>query len=155
MDELKRQAESAVSSLLESDEDQLLEQLGIRTKAIQADPAVSGSFQPDVAYEATTMGVMDDVKELGRRIFKRWNREAFKLVCGGEDLDKKDREELANAFGLGDAAVAGMIASLLVSSFGVAPAIATVVAALVIKRFFRPAYDEFCELWKEKLPEQG
>jgi hypothetical protein len=27
--------------------------------------------------------------------------------------------------------------------------------ALVIKRFFRLAYDEFCELWKEKLPEQG
>lgn len=152
MDELTRQAEPAVASLLESDEDQLFEQLGIRAQAIRANPAVSASFQPAVVYEATTMGVMEDVRDLGRRIFRRWNREAHKLVCGGEDMDKEDREKLAAAFGLGDAAVAGVIASLMVSSFGVAPAIATVIAALVIKRFFRPAYDEFCDFWKEKLP---
>jgi hypothetical protein len=152
MDELAKKVEPAMNDLLESDEDQLYEQLGIRSSAMTRDLSVAGALQPQIAHDVAAMGMMEDVRDLGKRIFKRWNREAHKLICGGEDLDKKDREALANAFGLGDAAVAGVVASLLITQFGLAPAIATVVAALVIKRFFRPAYDEFCDFWKEKLP---
>ena len=50
-----------------------------------------------------------------------------------------------------DAAVAAVVASILVT-YGAAPAIAAVVAAIIVKRFMRPAYEEFCVTWKEKLP---
>ena len=153
MPELTKQAESAVANLLESDEDQLYEQLGIVAQAMGSNPSVSASFQPEVTYTEAAMGPMDDVRELGKRIFRRWNKEAHKLVCGSEDIDEKDRDKLRQAFGFGEVTVAGVLTGLLVTQFGLAPAIAAVLAALIAKRFFRPAYDEFCEFWKEKLPQ--
>jgi hypothetical protein len=39
----------------------------------------------------------------------------------------------------------------LLASWGIAAAIATVVAALVVKRFIKPAGKEVCQLWGEKL----
>jgi hypothetical protein len=48
--------------------------------------------------------------------------------------------------------VAGAIAGLLIANLAIAPAIATVVAALIIKLFFRPTYTEFCRVWKKNLP---
>ncbi len=142
---------ASVAKLLESPEDQLYQELGIRARAIAADPSLSGSFEPNVIHDAKLMGPLDDIKDLGRRIFRRWNREAYDLICGGDPVDEKDREKVRNSFGLGDAAVAGSISALLIGSFGVAPTIATVIAALIIKRFFRPAYEETCNVWKEKL----
>lgn len=152
MSEPTKQTESAVANLLESDEDQLYEQLGIIAKAMGGNPSVSASFQPKVTYSEAVMGPMDDVRDLGKRIFRRWNKEAHKLICGSEEIDEKDREKLKQAFGFGEVTVAGALTGLLVTQFGLAPAIAAVLAALIAKRFFRPAYDEFCEFWKEKLP---
>jgi len=48
--------------------------------------------------------------------------------------------------------MSAMLAAALVSSFGWAPAIAAVVAALVVKLFFRSGYEIACQMWKEKLP---
>lgn len=100
---------ASVAKLLESPEDQLYQELGIRARAIAADPSLSGSFEPNVIHDAKLMGPLDDIKDLGRRIFRRWNREAYDLICGGDPVDEKDREKVRNSFGLGDAAVAGSI----------------------------------------------
>ena len=153
MDET-RNAPSAefVARLLQASEDQLYEQLGIRMKAVASDPAIAGSYDPQVTYDGTAMGPLDDVRELGRRLFRRWNREAYKLICGGELDNAEDRKKLLAAFSGGDVAVGAMLASLFVSGLGMAPALAAIVAALVLKYFFRPAYGEFCGLWQEKLP---
>jgi hypothetical protein len=42
-------------------------------------------------------------------------------------------------------------AKCLISAFGLTPAIAAVIAAIVVKRFLRPAYEEFCVVWGERL----
>jgi hypothetical protein len=151
MPDLNEQAQAAVEKLLKADEDQLYEQLGMRARAMAQDPAKSGSFQPQVSYEAAQMGFKEDVKDFGQRLFKRWNVEAYNLVCSTQAEDQQVRSDLLSAFGVSDAAVAAVVASLLVTQLGVAPAIAAVVAALVIKRFFRPAYEEFCITWKKSV----
>ena len=125
--------------------------LGMRAKTMAADFTAAGQLDPEAKHDVATMGTLDDLKRLGLRLFKRWNREAYELICGKSADDAKDRKELVKTIGLGDVAVASALTGLLVSSFGIAPAIATVLAALVVKRFFRPAQEEFCEVWKESL----
>lgn len=147
MTEPESQAAAAVTVLLKADEDQLFAELGIRARALAADPAVAGSFDPDVTFEEAQMGALDDVAAFGRRLFKRWQRELRALVCGDDPDDRADRGKLLGALGVGETAVAAYLATLMVSSLGIAPAIAAVVAAIVIKRFFKPALGEFCQAW--------
>ena len=153
MSNLTRQAESAVKKLLMADENQLYEQLGIRAKAIAEDPGKCSSFEPDVTYNQAQMGFMDDVREFGKRLFRRWNVEAHKLICGTDPDDQEDRAKLVKSVGMGELSTAGALSALLVTHLGLAPAIAAVLSALAVKRFFRPAYEEFCQTWEKNLHE--
>jgi hypothetical protein len=152
MSELDQMARHAVEQLLQSDEDQLFEELAIRNKAILKDPGLAGSFSPKASYDAALMGPMDDLRKFGRIFFSRLNRDCYNLVCGGEQLDSQEREKVANAFGVGKTEVAAAIAGIMVAHFAIAPAIAAVVAALIVKLFFRNAHGAMCEVWKQKLP---
>jgi hypothetical protein len=145
----------AAEKLLASDETQLFEELAARDRAVEQDPALAGRYDIEVPSDTAVMGLREDVVELGQRIFRRWNREAHALVCGGGAADEKDRKELASAFGVSDVMVAAAISSALVTSLGLAAPIAAVVAARVVRRFFRPGYEEFCALWGRKLPPAG
>jgi hypothetical protein len=53
-------------------------------------------------------------------------------VCGTGSVDGADRKKLAEAFGVGGTAVAAMITAGLASTFGLAPAIAAVIAGIVV-----------------------
>lgn len=151
MSDLGDIARPAVQKLLYADEDQLYEQLGLRLKALAIDPAVAGSFDPAVTYNSAQMGAKEDILALGKRIFQRWNREAYQLLCGARADDKEDRALVLESFGMGEVAVAATLAGLLVTYLGLAPAVAGVIAALVCKRFFRPAYEEFCLAWSKAV----
>ena len=151
MSRLSDQAQPAVAKLVQADEDQLFEQLGVRAQAIAQRPELAGSFEPAVTYDQVAMGPLDAVRDIGRRIYRRWEREAYLLVCGQEDEESGDRESLMAAFGIDGSAVAAILAAGLVSQLGLAPAIAAVVAAILVRRFFRPAYEEFCAAWGERL----
>jgi hypothetical protein len=144
-------AESALRKLLQSDEDQLYEEIGIRMSAMSEDSLDVSEFDPTVTIDVSEMGPLDDLRELGRRMMQRWNRSAHELVCGTSDSDSKDRKTLLEAFGAGEIAVGVALATLLVSHLAITPAIASVIAALVMKRFFTPAYEEFCSMWETKL----
>ena len=89
--------------------------------------------------------------EFGRRFFKRWNVETYKFICGDDIEDMIDRRELTEAFSLNDKAVAAALSSLLITHVGLAPALAVIIASLVIKRFSRPGHEEFCKVWKRNL----
>lgn len=151
MSVLSEEAEPAVALLAESDESQLYEQLGIRAAAIERQPELAGSFDPPVTFDEVAMGPLDSVREVGRRIFRRWESSAYGLACGTGEADGADRKSLEDAFGVSSTTVAAFMAALLVSHFGIAPAIAAVIAAIVVKRFFRPAYEEFCSAWGERV----
>ena len=151
MDEITLAAEPAVQDLMLADEDQLYAQLGIRAQALRGDLSASASFAPAVTYDGNEMGPMDEVIEFGRRLFGRWNRELNELVCGTSPTARKDRNELANRLGISPTAAAAYLAGILVTSFGLMPALAAVAAAIVVKRFFQPAVEEFCDAWAKAV----
>ena len=153
MSDLANQAEPIVKKLLKAEESQLYELLGIRDQAIQAEPEKSASLDPQVTYNQAQMGAKEDVLELGKNIFDHWAVEAYKRACGSEDEDLEDREQLITATGVSEVAIAAAIAGLLISQLAVPAALAPVIAAIAVKRFFRPAYGEFCKIWKKNLPQ--
>jgi hypothetical protein len=155
MTTLQAMARPAVDDLLQASESQLYEELGIRAKAIASDPAASGSFAPDVTFDAAAMGPLDDLRSFGEKFFKRFNAEAYNLVCGEDAEDTEERNALLEAFNLDEGvegAVTAAMAALLVAHLAIAPAIAAVVAAIIYKLFFRSAHAAMCGVWKEKLP---
>jgi hypothetical protein len=152
---LKDQAAPAIRNLLQSDEMQLYEQLGIRAKAIIEEPMKCGLFEPEVTYDATMMGLKEDMQVLGQKLFRRWHVEAHKLICGPDSASSEDLSDFMGAFGINDVSVGATLSALLVSQLGLTPALAAVVAAILVKRFFRPTFEEFCKAWKKILPEMA
>jgi hypothetical protein len=148
-------ARCVVQRLLESDEDQLLEQLGIRSEAIQREPSKADSLDPSISNsEIATMGAKEALRTIGERVLNRWNREAYVFICGADQETQKERSDLKRAFGLGDAAAAGALTSALLLIPSMPLALAPVIAVILIKRFFGPAMDEFCGYWNEALQQQ-
>jgi hypothetical protein len=152
MSQLTREAEPAVEALTEHDADQLFTELGMRLETIQSDPSKSGQFNlvPDKSKEA--LGLMDEFRSIGQKYFNRVNVLAYGLVCGSDSENEKERNALLKSFELGSDAVGPALAAILVGHLGLAPAIAAVVAVLIVKLFFKPGYDTMCEYWKSKLP---
>jgi hypothetical protein len=152
MADLQQHALPAVKKLLQSPEDQLYAELGLRRKAILEDPLQAGHFDTEATFDAPFAGPLDTLKEFGQRYFKRVSKDAYSLVCGQDNASAEDRNKLRQAFGLDHATFAAVLAGALVSWFGWAPAIAAVIAVLIVKLFFKSGYDVACQLWKEKLP---
>lgn len=158
MTALMDEARLGLDALKTDDEDQLYMELGRRLQAMQIDPSLSGSFAPDLPVADVSFGIdgeaaMADLKSFGQGFFTRVNVQAYQLVCGGGADNTQDRKQVLDAFGVGKEAVAPAIAALLVAQLGIAPAIAAVVAMLIIRLFFRPAYEAMCEVWKAHQPQ--
>ena len=140
---------------LESKDEASLELLvGLRAKAIEKNPALKDTVDLEPKYDGTTMGALDDVKALGRRILKRWNKELHGLVCENKTADQKDRKAILDALNLGQAAVIGAVAGALIGLAVPAP-IAAALAPLIVKKFIWPAKDELCAAWGEGIKAQG
>jgi hypothetical protein len=152
MADLASKARAGTDKLLAQDENQLYAELGRRLTAMQANPAFSASFAPELPLGLESQGATEDLKAFGQRFFARVNVQAFQMICGKDAPTIEDREKVIDAFGVGKDAVAAAVAALLVSQLGIAPAIASVVAALIIRVFFKPVYDSMCETWKGHQP---
>jgi hypothetical protein len=136
MNALTDLARPAVKTLLKTDEAQLYAEIGIRLKAIESDPGKSSSFAPDVAYDATSMGALDDLQDLGKRHLKKLHTSIHLLVSEAQNGNVEEHQKMAEAYGKGKAEVAAVLAGLMVAKIGLAPAIAAVVASIFTKLFF-------------------
>src|SRR5579859_851286 len=95
----------AAQRLHQQKDDVALELLvAMREKAIQNDPTLEDNVDFEPKYEATTMGAMDDLKSLGRRIVNRWNKELYGLVCARTREDEKARQSVLDSLNLGEVA---------------------------------------------------
>jgi len=116
-----RAARPAVEELSGLTEDQLFGELGARLKAVQRAPDRRDQFDMIPGRLLESYGTLDELKELGRRFYEKWKGEA-------EANTSTSRSSVAAR----DAAAAA-IAATLVSSLGVAPALAAVIAVLAVK----------------------
>jgi len=141
--------------LLEYEPDELVRLLGVRQAAIEKDPSIQGSFDPDVQQEDYAWA---DVVTVGKRIWNTLHIQAYNFVCGDDEESKEWRERIIGALGVSVAAGVVALSNALIS-IGIAAALAGVLAALLIKHFFIPAakdgYETACKLWKEELPQSS
>ncbi len=145
--EVEKKTIKAAQSYAEFDETALLVVLGKQEKAIEKNSALAADPTLNPVYDKTQMGLMDDLKSIGRRIMLRWSNELHKIVCGVEKNEVRD--ELVEALNLGEAAAIATVASLLLA---IAPAaVAAPLAALLVKSILLPAKDELCAAWTEEL----
>lgn len=142
----------AISALDKLDEEQLFAELGQRLRTIGFEPHLSAQFDLSVPQTPETQGLAEDFRAFGRRFFSRVNQQAYDLVCGSDVEGLKERQKLEESIGLGRESFSAGLATLLVAQLGLAPAIAAVVAMLLVRLFFKPALGAMCDTWKEKLP---
>ena len=149
---LIKESQTAARTLFDEKElDELYRLLGYQIDLLETHPEETTAFAPRMirAGEAEA-GV--DWETIGKRIFHRWNVSVYKLICGSDEENKEIRDEITDLF-TNKYTLIGGLAVLLTTQFGVAPAVATLIATIAIKRFFDPALEEVCVVWKASLPE--
>ena len=151
MNTLVRMAAVESDSLVTSDVDGLYEELGRRITAIERVPSIAGSFKP--AFDLPDLPSPADLVRLGKRCFNRLSGEAYKLTCSDDPDYQEQRKLIDDAYDKGEKAVQAALAAALISGVGIAPAIATVVAAIAIGLFFQTTRHAMCDAWKAKLPQ--
>ena len=122
------------NDLLGYDNANLIEELGRRGKTLQLDFTEMGDPAMEAIEDPKLLGPMDEIRDLGLRIAKRWIKELQNVVCSADAADKEEREKIQNALKLKGSDLAAAVAAFLVSTFFVASPIAAVVAAIVVKR---------------------
>jgi hypothetical protein len=88
---------------------------------------------------------------LGRRIFLRWSRATHDFLCNSGGADEDLRKRLLSAITGRDGGATALLAGTLVVTFGASPAVAAIVAALLMKLVVAPAKDELCQSWATSL----
>lgn len=146
--------QSIQSLVKDYDDKALTKEIALRAASMSKSASIAGELNPAVSEDAEHLGTTEDLLELGTRIFRRVEREIHGMVCGGAAEDKGDRESILKATG-SDVALGTALYAALTASLGLAPAVATVVAALLIKRIFAPAGEEICKFWAERIAKQA
>lgn len=151
--------EVLVESLWELDEDQLAAQIGSRAQAIEDDAAGLGTRRIDpgsldsIDVGFASKGAIDlKLLEGGRRLFDRVNPLVYELMCKPLGNDANTQKILDEAIGQNYTKAAGMLAPALISGLGLAPAIATLLATLIIKKIANYTATGICETWQQNLP---
>jgi hypothetical protein len=73
-------------------------------------------------------------------------------MCQPLGNDPQTQKILDEAIGQNYTKAAGMLAPVLISGLGLAPAIATLLATLIIKKIANYTATEICDTWKQNLP---
>jgi hypothetical protein len=151
--------EVLVESLWELDEDQLAAQIGDRAQAIEDEVAGLGTRGIDSASldsidvnVAARASIDPRLLEAGQRLFDRVNPLVYELMCKPLGNDPQTQKILDEAIGQNYTKAAGMLTPVLISGLGLAPAIATLLATLIIKKIANYSATAICDNWKQNLP---
>jgi hypothetical protein len=89
--------------------------------------------------------------DLGKRIFVRCSRAAHQFCCTPGTEDKELRDQMLKAIFSKEGGGIALLAGGLVAAFGLSPAIAAIVAALLVKLIIAPTAAEVCAEWENTL----
>ena len=137
-----------VQQLLELDEESLEAQLGLQVQGT-AKGLTLDSIDLDAAARAP---ISPEVLAAGQQLLKRLNSGLYDLMCNPLGSDSETEKVLDEVINQNYVKAAGMLAPLLVSGLGLAPAIATLIATLVVKKIAKAGSEEICKSWKASLP---
>jgi hypothetical protein len=140
-----------MQQLLDLDEDQLKAQLGIQAQGIAANPSIASIEAVDV--DAAPRGIIDaKALEFGQRLFNRINQGAYEIMCEDPFGDRSETlQQLEQALNDNYVKAAGILAPALVSGLGLAPAIATIIATIIVKKIAQGSANLICETWQKTL----
>jgi len=140
---------SKVASLVSKPENELYALLAARTsERIGIVGSSDDKFR--TAYNRDDL-MRGPPSELGKRIFMRCSRAAHDFCCSPSDEDRNLQNQMLNAIFSKDGGGVALLAGGLVAAFGLSPAIAAVVAALLVKIVVAPTAQELCAAWGATL----
>jgi hypothetical protein len=152
------EVEAMVASLWELDEDQLEAQIGSRVQAIGDDVAGRGAIGVDLASlesidvnVAARASIDQTFLNAGRQLFDRVNPLVYQLMCKPLGDDAETQKILDETINQNYTKAAGMLAPVLVSGVGLAPAVATLLATLIIKKIAKTGANAICETWEKSV----
>jgi hypothetical protein len=143
---------------LKQDED-LYTTLGINQQAVETAEAnqdtdkLEKAQQFDTVFSAqdTEMGVVDDLKEFGKRWWATLEPKIYDLVCNKKN---PQHDQFMGALADGAKTLAIALAPALVAP-GVVPAVAVVVATIAAKKIYDAGMETACQMWKESLDKKA
>jgi len=95
----------------------------------------------------------EEWKAFGKRLLLRWSRALHDFVCTNADEDRDLKDKIRNALTAGAGSTA-VLAAGITTAFGLAPAVAAIIAALLVRLIVAPAHEEVCSTWTEWLSKQ-
>ena len=144
-------ARAAVANLADTDEDDLYRLLALRVKTIEKHPEVAGHFAP-TTMAATELGIaMPDLHALGRKLFENIARAGQSIICGTDSEAGFHLQRLLSGVNMDITTVTTGVAALLVGQLAIAPAVAGVVAAIVVGKVAPNSVEALCTAFSKKL----
>lgn len=147
MDDVK----AAVADLHTTDEDDLYRLLALRMKTIERDMSVAGQFAPSTVA-ATELGIaVPDLLALGRKAFQAIARSGQAIICGTDSDAGFHLQRILTSVNMDVTTVTAGVATLLVGQLAIAPAVAGIVAAIIVGKVAPTSVEALCKAWALKL----
>ena len=145
------EARAAVAQLADTDEDDLYRLLALRVRTIERDPTVAGQFAP-TTLAPTELGIaVPDLAALGRKLFGNIARAGQSLICGSDSDAGFHLQRLLSGINMDITTVTAGVATLLIGQLAIAPAVAGVVASIVVGKVAPNSVEALCKAWSAKL----
>jgi hypothetical protein len=133
------------------DEEALYRLLGMRMKALERDPSIAGDFAPAPVAPAELGIAVPDLLEFGRAAFVRIATLGQTLVCGTEANQGFHLQRILTSLGTDTATVTAAVATLLIAQLAIAPAVAGVVATIIVGKVAPTSLAALCKMWGAKV----
>ncbi len=142
-------ARAAVSAVKTTNDEELYRLLAARMKAIERDPTTAGNIAPSVQDAARGIAPADLLK-FGKDAFVRISIAGQAVVCGSADQGLH-LQRLLGSFNTNLSSLTAALTGLLIAQLAIAPAIASVVATLVIGKVAPTSVEALCRAWTAKV----